>query len=147
MKYSYDGPTQNVQVSRRINASPERVFDAWIDPAIACKWLFTTKTSITTYELDVRVGGAFTITRQRAGKQYVAVGTYLEINRPQRLVFTYSMPQYAADIDTVTVEIAPDGDGCIVTLTHEIRPGYERSTANGWEKMFDLLEGALRVRA
>jgi uncharacterized protein YndB with AHSA1/START domain len=144
MKYTYDGPTVQMRASRRVKASPERVFDAWIDPAIACTWLFTTKTSETTYDLDVRVGGAFTITRRRGGKEYVAVGTYLEIERPHRLVFTFSMPQFAADVDTVTVEIVPDGDGCVVTVTQEGRPGYERSTERGWGKMFDLLERALR---
>lgn len=144
MKYSYDGPTVRMRVSRRVNASPERVFDAWIDPSIACNWLFTTKTSETTYDLDVRVGGAFTITRRRGGKEYVAVGTYLVIERPHRLVFTFSMPQFAADVDTVTVEIVPDGDGCEVTVTQEGRPGYEHSTERGWGKMFDMLERALR---
>lgn len=143
-RYNYDGPRTSITVTRRFNAPPERVFDAWTDPEIACKWLFTTKTSKTTYELDVRVGGSYTISRVSNGKTYVAVGKYLEIDRPRRLVFTFGMPQFAADFDTVIVEIEPDGDGCVLTLTQEgLRPGYEKSSINGWGKMLTALETLL----
>jgi hypothetical protein len=55
------------------------------------------------------------------------------------------LPQFAADVDTIIVEIESDGDGCILTLTHEgLRPGYEQSTISGWGKMFDALAKALR---
>jgi catechol 2,3-dioxygenase-like lactoylglutathione lyase family enzyme len=50
----YTGPLQSMTTSKRFNASPERVFDAWINPETGCKWLFTTKTSKTEYQLDVR---------------------------------------------------------------------------------------------
>lgn len=134
----------SVQITRRFDASPERVFDAWLDPEMASKWLFTTKTSKTNYDLDTRVGGAYTITRRRGGKTYIGIGEYLEIERPRRLVFTFSMPQFAPDVDRVIVEIVPDGDGCILTLTQEnLRLGYEKSTINGWGKMFDALTAAL----
>jgi uncharacterized protein YndB with AHSA1/START domain len=144
MKYEYDGPRESASITRRFDAPSERLFDAWVDPETASKWLFTTKTSKAEYELDTRVGGSYTITRRRGGKQYVAVGKYLEIDRPRRLVFTFAMPQFAADADTVIVEIMPDGDGCTLTVTQEgLRPGYATSTVKGWSKMFDALVQAL----
>lgn len=144
MQYTYDGPRASVVVTRRFDAPLERVFDAWICPAIAEKWLFTTKTSTAVYELDVQAGGPYTITRKRGGKEYVAVGEYVEVNRPRRLVFTFAMPQFAANYDTIAVDIEPDGDGSLLTLTHScLRPGYEKSTLKGWEKMFDALTAAL----
>ncbi len=140
-KYHYEGPRTSVKVSRRFNASAERVFDAWTDPRMASQWLFTTKSSKTTYDLDVRVGGSYTITRISNGKKYVAVGKYVEIDRPRKLVFTFGMPQFAADFDTVIVEIEADGEDCVLTLTQEgLRPGYEKSTVNGWGKMFTTLD-------
>lgn len=144
VKYEYDGPRESVSVSRRFKASAGQAFDAWVETEIASKWLFNTKTSKTVCELDTRVGGSYKITRTRGGKEYVAVGEYLEICRPTRLVFTFGMPQFAADFDTVTVEIDKQGDSCVVNLTQDgLRPGYGTSTVNGWSKMFDLLEKAL----
>ena len=148
MKYTYDGPRKSVSVTRRFAASPQRLFDACIEPETASQWLFTTKTSKTEYDLDPRVGGSYTITRRRGGKKYVAVGKYLKVARPNRLVFTFGMPQFAADFDTIIIEIEADGDGCVLTLTHEgLRPGYEKSTVNGWKKMFDALAKALKQGA
>ena len=143
-QYNYDGPRESVSLSRHFKAPPTKLFDAWIKPETASKWLFNTKTSKTVCELDAQVGGSYKITRTRGSKEYVAVGEYLEIRRPKRLVFTFGMPQFAADFDTVTVEVKKDGDGCILKLTQSgMRPGYETSTVNGWSKMFDLLERAL----
>ena len=143
--YEYDGPRTSVSMERTFQASPEALFDAWVTPAVAERWLFHTKTSKTKAELDPRPGGAYKVTRTRSGKTYVAVGEYSEVVRPSRLVFTFGMPQFVADFDTVIVDIEPAGDGARLRFKqHGLRPGYEKSTLSGWEKMFDLLEAALR---
>ena len=101
-----------LRMSRRLDASPERVFDAWVDPKVAAKWLFTSPTSEShSTELDVRVGGGWTIIDRRDGVDYRAIGEYLEIDRPRRLVFTFGMPQFAEGFARVAVEIAADGTG------------------------------------
>lgn len=144
--YTYDGPRTSITVERAFpGVAPERLFDAWVTPEQAAQFLFTTKTSKTRYELDVREGGRYKITRQSSGKVYVAEGEYREIARPQRLIFTFGMPQFAADFDTVTVEITSDGaGGSHLKLTEEeMRPGYEKGTISGWKKMLELLAKAL----
>jgi uncharacterized protein YndB with AHSA1/START domain len=141
---TYDGPRISVTVTRNFDASPEKLFAAWVEPQLANKWLFTTKTSTAEHVLDARVGGTYRIVRRRDGKEYVAVGEYKEVAPPHRLVFTFGMPQFAADFDTVAVDLEPVGAGCRLTLTQSgLRPGYDASTVKGWEKMFDLLEQAL----
>lgn len=144
--WTYEGKTISVTLKHHFDASPQRVYDAWIDPQMASKWLFAGSTSTAAdYLLDVRVGGEYRITRHGdAGKKYVAVGKYLELEPPRRIVFTFAMPQFAVDVGTVEVNIAADGDGSLVTFTqHGDRPGYEKGTEHGWNGMFIRLERAL----
>ena len=91
-----------------------------------------------------RPGGAYRIERTEGGETYVAVGEYREVSPPHRLVFTFSMPQFAADVGTVTVELEPKGEGTHMRVTQDgNRPGYDDATRAGWSAMFDLLERAL----
>src|SRR5271156_5240898 len=48
----------SLRLQRRLESSPERVFDAWVNPETVKKWLFTTPTSESnTTQIDVRVDG------------------------------------------------------------------------------------------
>ena len=137
--------TATLRMSRRFDASPERVFDAWLDPAIAAKWLFTTPGSEShSTEIDARVGGAWTIVDRRDGVDYRALGEYLQIDRPRRLVFTFGMPQFSDSLNRVTVELTPDGQGAFLTLTQEgLPPEHIPATETGWSAMFEALAAAL----
>ena len=123
------------------------MFDAWLDPAIARKFLFATATGqMVRAEIDPRVGGALTFVDHRDGEDVLHTGTYLEIDRPRRLVFTFLVPQYSADAATVEVNIVPDGDGCVLTLTQEMAPEYaeyKERTEQGWAMIVGKLEAAL----
>lgn len=130
-----------LRITRRFDAAPERVFDAWLDPMRARRWLFTSPTSErNTTEMDVRVGGKWSITDRRDGVDYTGLGEYIEIDRPRRLVFSFGMPQFSPLSFNVTVEIVPDGDGCVLTLAHEgMQPANLKPTEEGWSNMFDAL--------
>jgi len=132
---------QTLRIVRRFDATPERVFDAWIDPGRAGRWLFTTPASERhSTDLDVRVGGKWTIVDRRDGVDYTALGEYLEIDRPRRLVFSFGMPQFSPLSCSVTVEIVPDGDGCILILSQlDVAPAALKPTEAGWADMFDAL--------
>ena len=123
-----------VRVTRHFNASPERVFDAWLDPQTTAKWLFATPTGQTTrVEIDARVGGHWIIVDRRNGEDVEHSGEYVEIDRPRRLVFTFSVPKYSPLITKVTVEIEPAETGCILTLTNTNVPAeYLASNEKGW---------------
>ena len=140
-------PTENLrrlQVVRRFEATAERVFDAWLNPATAGKWLFATESGqMIKVEIDPRVGGSFNITR-RDGDDVEHVGEYLEIDRPRRLVFTFSVPKFAKQITRVTIDIKPLESGCELTLTHEdVLPEWASATEAGWGKILESLGGTL----
>lgn len=137
--------TVTVRATHRYNAAPERVFDAWLDPKLAGKFLFATPTGeMVRVEIDARVGGKFRITDRRPGEGDIDhVGTYLEIDRPRRLVFTFG-DDLAFDATTVTVEIVVAGDGCELTLTHDgVLEQWAEQTSGGWTMILEGLGTAI----
>jgi uncharacterized protein YndB with AHSA1/START domain len=137
-----NAPTSvNLRVTRQFTASAERVFDAWLDPQKAGLWLFATPTGqMVKVEIDARVGGKFNFTDRRNGEDIEHVGEYLEIDRPRRLVFTFMVPKFSQVSTRVTVEIAPVGNGCELTLTHEgVLPEWKSQTESGWTTLLGKL--------
>ncbi len=123
-----------VKVTHHFSASPERVFDAWLDPQTAGKWLFATPTGqMVRVEIDARVGGRFAIVDLRGGEEVEHLGEYLQIDRPRRLVFTFGVPKYSPLFTQVTIDIAASGSGCDLTLTQEdVPPEYLERNEGGW---------------
>ena len=134
-----------VQVSRRFSASAERVFDAWLDPNTAGKWLFATPTGkMNTVKIDARVGGSYLIVENREGADVEHIGEYLEIGRPRRLVFTLQVPKYSLEITKVMIAICALESGCELKLTHEgVLPDYVASTTSGWNMILAQLSATL----
>lgn len=153
-------PPLIVQVTHRFNVPAERVFDAWLTPSLASRFFFATRTgNILRCEIEPEVGGSFTVTDRRPhsdGDDSVFDaehrGTYIEIERPRRLVFDFSVPPYSDDPTRVAIEIAPVGAGaCELTLTHDMGDSryaheFETLTRNGWTKMLATLDKELFTR-
>ena len=136
-----------IRITRRFEASPERVFDAWLDPAKARKFLFATSTGqMVRAEVDARVGGTFNFTDRREDGDAEHIGEYLEIDRPRRLVFTFHTERGSTDLSRVSIDITPAGSGCELTLTHEIDAkwaDYADRTQAGWTTILGSLDAAL----
>jgi len=131
-----------VRVSRKFNFPPERLFDAWLDPEKACHFLFTRPGQvIVRAEIDARVGGSFLFVARRDGKDIDHIGTYLEIDRPRRLVFTLCVPTAWTDHNRVAVEFVPLKTGCELTVTHEgVLAEHENRIESGWTIFLERLE-------
>jgi len=123
-----------LRVARRYGMLPARVFDAWLDPAIARRWLFATASRPLDYaEIDARVEGSFYFVERRDGEITEYSGKYIEIVRHRRLVFMLSTEKYLHVKTRVKVEITPLMTGCQLTLTHENVPrDCARHTRNRW---------------
>src|SRR6185369_14336233 len=75
-------------VERTFRASPEKVFDAWTDPAKLAKWFGPDGFTTTTHEMDLRPGGTWRHTMVGPdGKQYPNEIRFVEIDRPRKLVY------------------------------------------------------------
>lgn len=131
-------------VRRDIAASPERVFDAWLDPKVARHFLFATPDGeMLTCEIDARVGGRGLIVERRASGDARHRILFEEIDRPRRLVFLFAAdPADEGQWTRVTIDIEPAAAGAHLTLTHEMDPawaGYEDQTRHGWTMILDTL--------
>ncbi len=121
-------------VSHTYSSPAERVFDAWLDPGMAGRFLFATPGGeMIKVEIDPVVGGMFNFTERRGDIDAEHVGEYLEIERPRRLVFEYGVPAYSPDRSRVEVEIEAFAEGgCRLTLTAWVEPEYGERTEYGW---------------
>ena len=147
-----DNQSQSLRMVHRLPASPERVFDALVNPEAMRKWMFAGED--TKYEVDLRVGGTWSITNRRDGVEYVASGTYLEVDPPRRLVYTFAMLQFSPNSDTITIELTPAAGECIMTFTQagldiadelrQVPVGEKGGSETGWEQGFEALTAALR---
>lgn len=152
--------TTTLTMKRNFDFSPEKVFDAWLNPEVMRKWLFTLEGTNKVARNNPTVGGDWEIVDHRDGKDYRAIGEYLEIESPHKLLFTFKMPQFSDTVDKITVELKELPQGCEMTFSqHIIVPHeenwttadidkalqeYHDSTEQGWNYMFmglkELLE-------
>jgi uncharacterized protein YndB with AHSA1/START domain len=130
-----------VRIQRTINATPERVFDAWLDAEALSRFMRPGPTMTCDAVTDPRVGGKFLITMMGEGSVHPHTGEYLEIDRPKRLVFTWFSKSTAMASSTVTVELSPAAGGRTdLTLTHVGLPEKQvEGHTGGWTGILDLL--------
>jgi uncharacterized protein YndB with AHSA1/START domain len=142
-------PKVKVQVTRRFSASPERIFDAWLDPELIGTWMFgpaLREEEVLRIAVDARVGGSFSFLVRRQGEEIDHVGKYREIERPRRLVFTWGIAGTSEDESLVIIEIAPWETGSELSLIHEMDAkwaDYASRTEGAWIKMLEALAATL----
>jgi uncharacterized protein YndB with AHSA1/START domain len=148
-----------VQESHSFNVPAERVFDAWLNPVQAGRFLFATRTGVVMHcEIEPEVGGTFMVRDRRPNPdgdesffETQHRGVYVEIDRPRRLVFDFSVDSYSSRTPRVTIELTPAAGGCELVLTHELGDSDEASTyvertRRGWSAMLRQLEKVVSTR-
>ena len=138
--------TNTLRLTRIFDASRERVFDAWARQDHFVQWMCPPGITLTRCEIDVRPGGAWYVGgRNESGRVFASSGKYVEVTRPERLVFTWA---HHADGDfakprghetTVRIELRAMGSKTEMTLIHGVfLEGYTQHK-QGWEGSFDKL--------
>jgi len=135
-------------LKRKIKASPAQVFGAWADPKKIVHWFGPKETAPGSVraEMDVRPGGRYRLSfKTEEGDYHEVGGVYREVVPDSRLVFTWAWHSTPERQSLVTVMVAQDGDGTMLTLSHEqffdeeARDGHQR----GWTGTLDRLDGYL----
>ena len=134
-------------VRRVLPATPDAVFDEWLDPDALREWMCPAPACATRVELDARVGGLVRIDIEELGTEFFVVGEFTELDRPRRLAFTWYCSTWPIDSDesVVTVILEPDGErNTMMTIEHERLPfGTVERHAQGWEAIGNQLAEAL----
>ena len=116
-------PRADVLVVRRVIAAPrERVFAAWLDPVSLAKFMRPGDVTIVTADVDARVDGKFRIVMRHKLSVTEHWGSYLVIEPPSLLKFTWISEHTDFEPSVVTIELRDlDGD-TELTLKHEGLP-------------------------
>ncbi|MGQ0803000.1 MAG: SRPBCC family protein [Actinomycetota bacterium] len=133
-----------IELERRIAARPETVFAYFTDPERYRQWQGVDA------ELDPRPGGIFRV-RMAGRSQTVARGTYVDVEPPHRIVFTWGWEQNDGLGDgarglppgssTVEVVLIADGDATILRVRHRGLPDETscKFHSYGWGWTLDRL--------
>ena len=147
-----------VRVQRAFACSADTVYDAWLEPDMARRFFFATPPTGEIIRCDIEPGvhGRFTIVDRRpleadggSAMEIEHTGRFLQLDHPRRIAFSFSLPQFKSPESTVIIDIEPQGDGCELTLRHDLGPGLVAKeqvdrTEEGWTRMLANLDVALR---
>jgi uncharacterized protein YndB with AHSA1/START domain len=137
---------RTLQVSRVIHADADTLFQAWTDPQELMHWWRQEGEgwSFAGASLDLRPGGRYRLSmRAPDGTTHTAHGIYREIDRPERLVFTWDWEGRSVGDTEVTVTFRRvDAEHTEVVLTHErfTDPARMGRHQQGWSELLNLLE-------
>jgi uncharacterized protein YndB with AHSA1/START domain len=131
-------PIESGVVEREVlvAAEPETVFAFFTDPDKMIQWQGRRA------DLDPRSGGRF---RVEVTDRHTAVGEYVELDPPHRVVFTWGWDDPATAVppgsSTVEITLTPEGSGTLVRLAHRDLPSDESRAqhAHGWGHYLERL--------
>ncbi len=138
---------QVVRIERTFEAPAEEVFDAWTSAEVIGRWFRPGRDwGEASAEVDLRVGGKVSVVmRAPDGSEVRAGGEYTLIERPHRLVFTWTFDDDPSNQQTIELEFTEqDGATRVVFVNSDIAAEKRRDAQyEGWRACLDNLERVL----
>jgi uncharacterized protein YndB with AHSA1/START domain len=136
-----------LEMSRLFDASPEQVFDAWLEKSWG-DWVGPPGVKGEVTQLQPKVGGRYQIVMHREGGDLTVGGIYKEIVRPTRLVMSWKWGQEETDT-LITLTFRAIDKGTEMHMRHEGFSAKDRRDGHsvGWNGTFDKLEAWLKQAA
>jgi uncharacterized protein YndB with AHSA1/START domain len=123
-------------VERVLPATPDEVFNEWVDPDALADWMCPRPAHATKIELDARVGGSLRIDIEEGDARLSVAGTYLQVAPPRLLQFTWSCSTWEDPTleSIVTVTLEPYGRLETLMIIHHalLPPEHVTNHAQGW---------------
>lgn len=135
-------------ITREFNAPRALVFKAWTQPEHVARWWGCDHMRENKFTNDLRVGGGFrSAMTLEGGIEHVISGTYLEIDAPERLQFTWTWKNDGGEGSNslVTIVLEEIGDKTRMVFRHERFETVEEcdSHREGWTASFERLDEEL----
>lgn len=113
-----------VVVTRTYEASAERVYRAWKDPALLEQWYVPGDDawSAKMHDFDFRVGGGKRFTFGPPDETFTEDCHYVDIVPERRICYSMAISrgEKRITVSMVTVELRPRGSGCEVRVTDQL---------------------------
>ena len=136
-----------VRIERTFAASAEEVFDAWTSPEVMRRWFHCASDWDTPEaEVDLRVGGRIRVVMRRPeGTEVEAQGEYTLIDRPHRLVMTWTFDDNPSNEQRMELSFSESEGSTMVLMVNSGISTDERRDAQheGWHGCLDELERVL----
>jgi uncharacterized protein YndB with AHSA1/START domain len=136
-----------VRIERTFAASPEKVFDAWTSPEVMRRWFHCAPDWDTPEaEVDLRVGGKVRVVmRMPDGTRTGAHGEFVVIDRPRRLVMTWTFDDDPSNDQLMELSFSEaEGSTTVLMVNSRISTDERRDAQDvGWHGCLDELERAL----
>ena len=140
---SIEASDREIVLSRTYAAPRALVFEAWIDPVHVAEWWGPAGFTTTSLEMDPRPGGTWRfIMHGPDGVDYPNRIDYLEIRRPERLVYTHSSDEEPPQIQfEATLDFAERGGQTELSLRMLFRTAAERDLV---VEQYGAIEGGIQ---
>ncbi len=136
-----------LRIERTFAASAEEVFDAWTSAEVMRRWFHAGADWETPKaEVDLRVGGTVSVVmRAPDGSESSAQGEYQVIERPHRLVMTWTFDSDPSNEQLMELSFAESEGATTVVLVNSRIASDERRESQewGWNECLNELERAL----
>ena len=123
---------------RIISASPDEVYDAWLNPQNPGSIWNVADKLILNPEVD-----GFYYMHAHDTPHY---GRFTEVDRPNRLEHTWVSPNTLGDESTVTLSFKQQGDNTLMTLVHSGLPDHEfaKRHESGWNYFLGIFQESFK---
>jgi uncharacterized protein YndB with AHSA1/START domain len=140
-------PHRVLRIERIFEAPAETVFDAWTSPEVLRRWFRCASDWDTPEaEVDLRIGGKILVVMRRPdGTEAEAHGEFAVIDRPRRLVMTWTFDDDPANQQLIELTFSESDGLTTVTLVNSEISGDDRrdSQEEGWNGCLSELERLL----
>ncbi|HEY1595204.1 MAG TPA: SRPBCC domain-containing protein [Thermoleophilaceae bacterium] len=133
-----------LRIERTFAAPAEEVFDAWTSPEVMRRWFHAFEDWETPEaEVDLRVGGRVRVVMRRPdGRDSGMGGEYRLIDRPHRLVMTWTFDDHPANEQLIELTFSEsEGSTTVVMVNSRISTDERRESQDkGWYGCFSELQ-------